>query len=77
MTSKFLAFYVFAGLIDASYVRARGHSCGAAKEKFSDTPDGNCIPCLRTAWQIDPMTGALTACWVDPSAHGCNCAAEP
>ena len=77
MTSKFLAFYVFAGMIEASHVRARGRSRGATKEKLSSTPDAACIPCVRgpleCRWQIDPTTGALTLCWVDPSAIACDC----
>jgi hypothetical protein len=80
MTSKLLAFYVFTGMIEASYARARARSRGAAKEKSSCTPDVRCIPCLRAPlecrWHIDPMTGAITACWVDPSATGCDCAVE-
>ncbi len=81
MTSKLLAFYAFAGMIEASYVRGRGRSRNETKEKLSNTPDAGSIPCLRAPlecrWQIDPMSGALTACWVDPPANGCNCAAEP
>jgi hypothetical protein len=74
MTSKLFAFYVFAGMMEASYVRARGRSRGAAKEEFSDTPDVICMPCLRAPlecqWNIGPTTGALTACWIGPSANG-------
>jgi hypothetical protein len=77
MTSKLLAFYVFAGMIEASHVRARGRSCDAAKEKSSSVPDAAGIPCVRgpleCRWQIDPTTGALTSYWVDPSATGCDC----
>jgi hypothetical protein len=77
MTSKLLAFYVFAGMIEASQVRARGRSRGAPKEKSSSAPDAACIPCgrgpLEWRWQIDPTIGTLTSCWVDPSATGCDC----
>jgi hypothetical protein len=81
MTSKFFAFYVFAAMIEASYVRARGRPRGAAKEQSSGTLDVGCIPCLpaplECRWQIDPLIGAITSCWVDPSAIGCGCAVEP
>jgi hypothetical protein len=32
---------------------------------------------LECKWRIDPMTGALSAVWRDPSADACARAAEP
>jgi hypothetical protein len=68
MTTKILAFYDFIGMVAASRVRA------AAEATYSRPPDTRHIPHLRTPlecrWQIDQMTGVITACWIDSSAKG-------
>ena len=74
MTTKILAFYDFIGMVAASRVRARGYSRGAAEATYSRPPDTRHISHLRTPlecrWQIDQMTGVITACWIDSSAKG-------
>ena len=72
MTTKILAFYDFIGMVAASRVRARGYSRGAAEATYSRPPDTRHIPHLRTPlrWQIDQMTGVITACWINSSAKG-------
>jgi hypothetical protein len=74
MTTKLLTFYDFVRVGAAPRARAKAYSRGAAAGPlFSRTPDTRHIPRLRAPlecrWQIDPMTGALTARWVDPSAN--------
>jgi hypothetical protein len=74
MTTKILAFYDFIGMVAASRVRARGYSRGAPEATYSRPPHTRHIPHLRTPfecrWQIDLMTGVITACWIDSSAKG-------
>jgi hypothetical protein len=72
MTTKLLTFYDFRRVGAAHRARAKAYSRGAAAGSlFSRTLDTRHIPRLRAPlecrWRIDPMTGALTARWVDPS----------
>jgi hypothetical protein len=89
MTTKLLTFYDFVRVSAAPRARAKASlrltrsrwaSSAAAGSLFSRTPDTRHLPRLRAPlecrWQIDPMTGALTARWVDPSKSA-SARAEP
>ena len=72
MTTKLLNFYDFARAAAAPFARANEYSRGAAEASFARAADTRHIPRLRAPlecrWQIEPMTGALLARWVDPSS---------
>jgi hypothetical protein len=81
MTTKLLNFYDFAPVFAASRTRAKSFARGAAGASFSCAA-GHHIPRLRAPlecrWHIDPMTGALLARWVCPSANdGAGADVEP
>ena len=82
MITKLLNFYDLAPVVAASRTRARSFARGAAGASFSCAAGTRHIPRLRAPlecrWQIDPMTGALLARWVCPSAdHGAGADVEP
>src|SRR5215472_1375237 len=71
MTAKLLSFYGFARATVAPSARGNGYSRRAAGAVFSRVADTRHIPHLQSPlacrWQIDPATGALLACWIDPA----------
>jgi hypothetical protein len=81
MTIKLLNFHHFEHVSVASWNRARKYSRAAAYSSRTPAPDTRLIPHLRAPlecrWQIEPITGALLARWVDPRAgRGAGTSAE-
>jgi hypothetical protein len=79
--TKLLNFHHFEHVSVASWNRARKYSRAAAYSSRMPAPDTRHIPHLRAPlecrWQIEPITGALLARWVDPRAgRGAGASAE-
>ena len=71
MFTKLLAF---PGLMRAGGpARAGGFACARAEKSYFPTANIRYVPRLHAPlecrWRIDPMTGALSAFWLDPSAN--------
>jgi hypothetical protein len=73
MTTKLLTFFD-SGTLSAAPRACVSRFSRAPEEPLFRAADTRHIPRLRTPlecrWQIDPVTGALAAFWVDASADG-------
>jgi len=63
-------------------VRAGRHTRASARAPYFPAANIRYVPRLHAPlecrWRIDPVTGALSAFWLDPSADSCaTVAAEP
>jgi hypothetical protein len=72
MTTKLLTFFDVARLGAPTGARVGAYSRARA-ERFLSAPNIRFVPYLRAPlecrWRIDPLTGTLSAIWLDPSAH--------
>jgi hypothetical protein len=80
MITKFLAF---PGFIRAGApARAGGFTRARADKSYFSAANSRYVPRLHAPlecrWRLDPVNGALSAVWMDPSADACTrAAAEP
>jgi hypothetical protein len=72
MTTKLLTFLDVARLGAPAGARVGAYSRARA-ERFLSAPNIRFVPHLRAPlecrWRIDPLTGTLSAIWLDPSPH--------